>query len=128
MTAHIFKTPSGDEMVVLSKAEYDELVHGWEEWQEDLADVAAYDAAMADPVGSEPLPAELSQYILKGTGMIKALRLWRGKGQVELAKAIGTSQGFISDLENRRRKLTPDVAKKLAAALDVPESWLPDTA
>lgn len=126
MTVQIIKTPRGEELVLLSKAEYDELVHAWEEWHEDMADVAAYDAAKADPLGSEPLPAEVSRHILDGTGILKALRLWRKKGQVELANEIGTSQGFVSDLENRRRKLTPDIARKLAAALDVPQRWLPD--
>ncbi len=124
MTVQIIKTPGGEELVVLSKADYDELVRAWEELQEDRADAAAYDAAVADPLGSERLPAEVSQNRLKGMGILKALRLWRHKGQVELARQIGTSQGFVSDLENRRRKLTPDIADKLAAALEVPRHWL----
>ncbi|MHB1101885.1 MAG: helix-turn-helix domain-containing protein [Devosia sp.] len=126
MGAQFIKTPSGDEMVVLPRAEYETLLRAAEEAEEDAADTAAYDAAKADIAGSERLPFEVSQAVLKGAGLLKALRLWRNKGQVELAQHIGTSQGFLSDLENGRRKLTRDVARKLAAALDVPENWLLD--
>jgi antitoxin component HigA of HigAB toxin-antitoxin module len=126
MTVQIIRTPKGEELVLLSRAEYEALIHAAEEAYEDASDVAAYDAAMADLEGLKPMPAEVTRLHLDGNSLLKALRLWRKKGQVELAKEIGTSQGFVSDLENRRRTLTPDVARKLAAALDVPERWLPD--
>ncbi len=124
MDAQFFKTPSGEEMVVLSKADYDALVRIAEEAAEDAADVAAFDAAMANPEGLKPLPFEVSQHILKGAGLLKALRLWRDVGQVKLASDTGTSQGFISDLESGRRKMTDEVARKLAMALNVPLHWL----
>lgn len=124
MDVQFFKTPSGEEMVVLSKADYEALVRIAEEAAEDAADVAAFDAAMAAPNGLEQLPFEVSQHILKGTGLLKALRLWRDVGQVKLADDIGTSQGFISDLESGRRKMTEEVASKLATALDIPLRWL----
>lgn len=126
MGAQFIKTPSGDEMVILPRAEFDALVRAVEEAEEDAADIAAYDAAKADIAGSERLPFEVSRHILKGVGLLKALRLWRKLSQMELANAIGTSQGFLSDLENGRRRMTRNVARKLAAALDVPESWLPE--
>ena len=119
------KTPNGEDLVILSRADYEELIRVAEEAEEDAADVAIYDARKADPVGSERMPVEISQAMLKGAGLLKAIRLWRKLGQVELADAIGTSQGFVSDLENHRRKITGDIARKLAAALDVPEHWLP---
>lgn len=125
MGAQFIKTPSGEEMAVLPRAEYESLLRAADEAEEDAADIAAYDAAKADAAGSERLPFEVSQSVLKGTGLLKALRLWRNKGQVELARDIGTSQGFLSDLEGGRRKMTSDVARRLAAALDVPERWLP---
>lgn len=125
MGVQFIKTPSGEEMAVLPRAEYEALLRAVAEAEEDAADIAAYDAAKADAAGSERLPFEVSQAVLKGTGLLKALRLWRGKGQVELAHEIATSQGFLSDLESGRRKITGDVARKLATALDIPESWLP---
>lgn len=127
MGVQLIRTPNGDEMIVLPKAEYEELIRIAEaaaEIAEDAADVAAYDAAMADPLGSQPLPVEVSHHILKGAGTLKAFRLWRNLSQVDLAERSGTSQGYISDLESRRRKITPDLAPKLATALDIPEHWL----
>ena len=50
MPPFVFTTPKGDEMVVLPKADYDALLaaaHVIAEANEDAADVAAYDAAMA---------------------------------------------------------------------------------
>ncbi|MGV3490290.1 MAG: helix-turn-helix transcriptional regulator [Devosia sp.] len=105
-------------MVLLSREDYDELVRIADEAAEDAADVAAYDAAIAE--GIELTPAEVSQHIQEGAGLLKAYRLWRNLSQVELAERSGTSQGYISDIESRRRKITPDLAPKLAAALDIP--------
>jgi len=124
MGAQFFTTPNGEEMVLLSKADYEELVRIAEDAMEDAADVAAFDAAMANPEGLEPLPFEVSQHILKGASLLKALRLWRDVGQVKLAHDVGTSQGLISDLESGRRKLTDSLAERLASALDVPRHWL----
>ncbi|MDP1730863.1 MAG: helix-turn-helix transcriptional regulator [Devosia sp.] len=124
MGAQFFRTPNGEEMVVLSRADYENLVQIAEEAAEDAADIAAFDAAIANPQGLEPLPFEVSQDILKGAGLLKAIRLWRDVGQVKLAHDIGTSQGFISDLESGRRKMTEEVALRLAEALDVPKHWL----
>ena len=84
-----------------------------------------FDARMADPEGREPLPQPVSEAILKQrVSLLKAIRLWRELGQQEVAAAAEISQGFLSDLENRKRKLTPDIARKLARVLDVPDRWL----
>lgn len=124
MSIQIIKTPSGEEMVVIPKAEYDELVRVADAAAEDAADVAAYDAAMADLSGLQPVPVEVSRLVMKGTALLKAYRLWRNISQVELAERATTSQGHISDIENRRRNITPDLAPRFAAALDIPVHWL----
>lgn len=124
MAVQFIKTPAGDELAVLPRSEYEELVDALAEAEEDRADIAAYDAAKADPHGIDPLPLEVSKHISAGAGLLKAIRLWRGISQVDLAAKAKLSQGFLSDLENRRRKRTPDVARRLASALDVPEHWL----
>ena len=124
MGAQFLKTPNGDELVVLPRNEYDDLIRLAAEADEDANDIAAYDAAKADKSGSEPLPFEVSQFILKGASLLKALRQWRDVGQVKLANDIGTSQGFISDLENGRRQMTSEIAGRIARALKVPASWL----
>jgi hypothetical protein len=121
-----FTTPSGDELVVLTRADYELLVElaGQGEEDEDAELIAIADARMSDPAGASRLPAEVSRLLLGGMSVLKALRQWRDIGQVRLAHEIGTSQGFVSDLENGRRTVTAEVRARLASALDVPESWL----
>ena len=58
-------TPEGTEMVILAKADYDRLVALANEALEDAADVAAFDAAMADPEGSRRLSPEESAASLR---------------------------------------------------------------
>jgi antitoxin component HigA of HigAB toxin-antitoxin module len=119
-------TPSGDELVVLARKDYDALVRIAQdsEEDEDAELIAIANARMADRKGSERLPAEVSRLLLSGASLLKALRVWRGLGQVKLADDIGMSQGFVSDLENGRRAMTADVGKRIAKALDVPPGWL----
>jgi hypothetical protein len=124
MTVQIIKAPNGDDLVVLPKRDYDQLIRAAEEAAEDAADVAAYDAAMADPASRDPMPAAVSGHMLKGASLVKALRLWRGFSQAEVAEAAGLSQGFLSDLEARKRSRTNEVSRRLAKALDIPEHWL----
>jgi antitoxin component HigA of HigAB toxin-antitoxin module len=109
---------------MVTKAEYEALLEAAAEAAEDAADSAAYDAARAEIGGAEKLPFEVSQLVLQGNGLLKALRLWRDMTQLHLYHRTNLSQGFISDLESGRRKLTPEVADKLAAALEVPAGWL----
>lgn len=125
MGAQIIKVPSGEDMVVLPRSEYEALIQSAEEAAEDAADVAAYDAAMADPLGLELMPQPITDAMLKQhVSLLKAIRLWRELGQQEVAASAEISQGFLSDLENRKRKITPDIARRLAKALDIPERWL----
>jgi DNA-binding XRE family transcriptional regulator len=91
---------------------------------EDAADVAIYDARKADPVAAVPLPADISMAVLRGESRLKAIRKWRGLTQSELAGRAGLTQGFLSDLESRRRTASADTAERLAGVLDVPVSWI----
>jgi ribosome-binding protein aMBF1 (putative translation factor) len=121
-----FTTPAGDELVVLTRADYELLLEqaAANDDEEDAELIALADARMADPTISEKLPADVSRLLLSGASLLKALREWRQIGQVRLADEVGTSQGFISDLENGRRTMTTDVRSRLASALDIPEHWL----
>jgi len=123
----IFTTPSGDELVVLTKGEYDRLVElaGEDDDAEDAELIAIANARMSEAADAEHLPVEVSRLLLSGMSLLKALRQWRDVAQVKLASDIGTSQGFISDLESGRRAMTADVRSRMAIALNVPESWLP---
>jgi len=119
-------SPSGEELVVLPRADYDRLVAMAAEAEEDLADVAAYDAAVAELAngGASPLPAELSALLLKYKSRLAAARRWRGMTQADLAAKVGVGQGYLSDLETKRRKGLASTIERLAAALNVPVSWI----
>ena len=120
----IIKTPAGEELVVLPKADYEALVHAADEAMEDAADIAIYDARRADPVAAAPLPADISMAILRGESRLRAVRKWRGLTQSELADRAGLTQGFLSDLESHRRTASADTAERLAGALEVTISWI----
>ena len=121
-----FKAPSGEEMVILTRAEYDALIAAAEDAAEDAADLAIGLARKADiDAGRDAvLPPEVSALVHRGDSRLKAIRKWRGLGQVELAETAGIAQGHLSDIENGRRNLTADLATRMAERLDVPAAWL----
>lgn len=122
----IIRTPSGEEMVVLPRSEYEALLKAAEAADEDADDVAIYDARKADLVSGRngTLPAAVSQLMLKGHSRLKAIRLWRGMTQLELARRAGVGQGYLSDIEIGRRIGSAEVLRSLAERLDVPMAWI----
>ena len=125
-----FIEADGAELVVLTRAEYDKLIALAEEAEEDAADVAMYDARKAEiaAAANSHLPKEVSDRLLQGDRLVRALRRWRGKTQVQLAAETGLAQGYLSDLESGRRSGTDETMKTIAAKLNVDPSWLIDKA
>ena len=121
----IIRTPSGEELVVLPRAEYEALLERAAHDAEDADDVAMYDARKAElAAGGAVLPPEVSAAILRGDSRLKAIRNWRGLTQMYLEFKTDIGQGYLSDLENGRRTGTRETIAKLAQALDVPVEWL----
>jgi hypothetical protein len=121
----IIRTPHGEELVVLPRADYEALVERADHEAEDAEDVAIYDARKAElAAGGVILPPEVSAAILRGDSRLKAIRNWRGETQLHLTFKTGIAQGYLSDLENGRRRGTSDTIAKLAQALNVPAEWL----
>jgi DNA-binding XRE family transcriptional regulator len=120
----IIKTSTGEELIVIPKADYEALLHAAEEALEDAADVAIYDERKAELKTENALPADVTMDILRGSSRLKALRNWRKLTQADLASAIGVSQGFLSDLESNRRKPSAQTSAMLAKTLDVPGEWI----
>jgi len=120
----IIRTPGGEELVVLTRPDYDALVAAAEaaEWDEDAEDVAIYDARKADLAAGRDhaLPPEVSTAMLAGDSLLKAARKWRGLTQSELSEKAGIAQGYLSDLESGRRAGTAETLRALGAALDFP--------
>ena len=126
MKAQTITTPGGEELIVLSRADYDALVAAAIAHEEDADDVATYDARRAELAAGvdQPLPREVSVAMLRGDSLLKALRNWREITQMQLAFRTDLGQGYLSDLESGRRKGTPETLTAIANALDVPPEWL----
>ena len=119
------RTPGGEELVVLPRADYEALLERADHEAEDAEDVAIYDARKAElAAGGGILPPKVSAAILRGDSRLKAIRNWRGETQLRLTFKTGIAQGYLSDLENGRRRGTSDTIAKLAQALNVPAEWL----
>ncbi|WP_287995524.1 helix-turn-helix transcriptional regulator [Acidiphilium sp.] len=121
----IIRTPAGEELVVLSRAEYEALLDRADHETEDADDVAVYDARKAElAAGGVVLPPEVSAAILRGESRLRAIRHWRDVTQLHLAIKTDIGQGYLSDLESGRRTGTPETIAKLAQALNVSVEWL----
>ena len=132
MKAQFITTPNGDELAIIPRAEYEDLlaraaITGESEDDEYIADRAIYDARKSElAAGGAALPHEVSLLMLRGASLPRALRKWKRLSQQEVAARIGTAQGFISDLESGRRRTAVNTVRTLAALYDVPETLLMD--
>ena len=125
--AQFIHTPAGEEMVVLTRADYDALISAAAEAEEDAADTAMFEERMADLKGGidAVLPPAVSAAMLKGASLLKAVRKWRGVTQIHLAEQTGLAQSYLSELEAEGgKKGARDAWIKIAGALDVPSDWL----
>jgi len=120
------RTPLGEELVVLSKSDYEALVSAAELVSEDDADVAIYDRRKADLAEGrdEVLPEAVSQALMRGESRLKAIRKWRGLTQLDVAERAQVGQGYLSELENGQKRGTSETIAALASVLDVPLDWL----
>jgi DNA-binding XRE family transcriptional regulator len=115
---HIFRTPGGEELVVMARAEYEEL--------QDVAVAATRVRDLAEG-REELLASEEVDALLKAPTPLAFWRKKRGLTQAVLAGDIGVSQNFLSDME--RGKAIGDVVlyAKLARRLGVSiEDLVPD--
>ena len=115
---HIFRTPGGEELVVMARDEYEEL--------QDVA-VAATRARELTEGREELLASDEVAALLHAPTPLVFWRKKRGLTQTALAADVGVSQNFLSDME--RGKAIGDVVlyAKLARRLNVSiEDLVPD--
>jgi len=122
----IIRTPGGEELVVLSRKEYDSLIEALAEAEEELADIAVLDQRKAEFASSTVpnLPPEVSALLLKGHRRLAAIRIWRGLEPDALAGKAGIGLAELSDLEVGKSKPDPAIVTQLAEALECPVSWI----
>ncbi len=88
-----------------------------EEAAEEAADLAAYEEARARE--EEAFPLDVAERLVAGVHPIKVLREYRGMTQAELARQVGLSPMYISQIETGRRGGSTKALRRIAAALDI---------
>ncbi|WP_316235004.1 MULTISPECIES: helix-turn-helix transcriptional regulator [unclassified Bradyrhizobium] len=112
------KTPKGDDIVILSRTEYNQLVAAA---NEDAADAETLRRSIARvESGEEELfsSAEVDAFLAAKTPLA-FFRKKRGLSQDELARRAGITQGYLSEIEVGRKSGDVQTLRKLADALKV---------
>lgn len=109
--------PSGEPIVILAAAEYEQLVEAAETARDARIADGALAVYRADP-GTALTQDEMTELLAAPT----PLAFWRrrrGLSQSALAMEIGCKQPYLAQLELGRRKGTRDTFRKLAGVLGV---------
>ena len=110
----LLKTPGGEDLVVLPRADYDRLVAD----AEMLAAVVAYDAATS-AVADGREEFVLVDAALAGENPVRAWRRYRGLTIARLAEKAGVSAAYLSQIETGARAGTVETLGRIAVALAV---------
>ena len=86
---------------------------------EDARDRAAIDRVLREDEAGETVPGEVVHAILDGAQPLRAWRQHRRLTLDGLARQVGVSKGYLSQIENGRKSGTLDLVRRLAAVLDV---------
>jgi hypothetical protein len=116
MGVQVLTSPSGDQMVVLPKADYDALVAA----AEDAVDLRAADEVLARiATGEEEVfPADfVDRFLDERTGRVAIVRAYRGFDRVALAATTGIEDGRLAAIEADARIATPAERSVLATTL-----------
>jgi len=108
------KTPKGEDIVILSRKEYDRLLAAA---NEDAADAAVARKAIAR--NEETLDDAEVDELLAARTPLAFWRRKRGVTQTDLAKAAGIAQGFLSEIECGLKTGDVAVLQRIAAALEI---------
>lgn len=108
-----FTTPSGDEMVILSRRDFEAM--------QNRLDAAEHARAMASVAAGtmETLTEDEVRAALAAPTPLAFWRSKRGMTQTALAEQAGISQSYVADIEAGRRKGAPALFLRLARALSV---------
>ena len=116
-----FKKTGKGEVAILPRKDYEALAAKAAEADEDVGTARLVARARKEiAVGAPLIPKAFVDRIAKGESPLRVLREWRDVTQLCLSFKTDLSQGYISDLENGRRKGTTAALKKIANVLKVP--------
>jgi ribosome-binding protein aMBF1 (putative translation factor) len=108
------KSPKGEDIVILSRKEYDRLRVAA---NEAVADAAVAKKAIAR--NEETLSESEVDELLAAKTPLAFWRKKRGLTQTDLAKAAEVAQGFLSEIESGRKTGDVTVLQRIAAALEI---------
>ncbi|MBI9051386.1 MAG: helix-turn-helix transcriptional regulator [Anaerolineaceae bacterium] len=117
MSVQIISQNGNPEWAVIPYDVYLQLV----DQAEMLEDIQDFDRIKAeiDSGAEESFSAEVVYAVLDGQNAIRVYREYRGLTQDGLAKIVGISVPYLSQLEGGKRKGSLDVISRVAAALRV---------
>jgi ribosome-binding protein aMBF1 (putative translation factor) len=104
----------GKTFVLVPEEAYDRMIDDLEA----LGDIRAYDRAVATKQEFIPL-SHVKRLVEGDESPILVWREYRGLTQTRLARQVGISVPFLSQLEHARREPSLSVLRRLAAALAV---------
>jgi len=112
------KTPQGEDIVILARTEYDQLVFAAGEDAADAA-IAGRLIARVDAGEEQTLTAEEMDELLASKTPLAFYRKKSGMTQAALAERAGIAQGFLSEIENGAKTGDVKTLRKLADILKV---------
>jgi DNA-binding XRE family transcriptional regulator len=115
--ASSFTTPNGEEMIVLSRKDYEALIERIEDLEDSLA-VADFERKLA--AGEEELiPAEYVNRMSEGESPIRVWRDVRGMTAKDLAAAARISTAYLSEIETGKKDGSVATLKAIADVLKI---------
>lgn len=127
MGAQVIRTPAGEELIVLSRRDYDVLLAAaGDEAAEDRMTALLVDEARErrDIEGDTGIPGEIVHGVIDGLSPVRAVRGYVGRSVAELASASGIPEAEVEAIDEGRRDPGPGELSAIAVALGVPAHWL----
>ncbi|MCO6185387.1 helix-turn-helix domain-containing protein [Rhizobium sp. L1K21] len=110
-----FVSPGGEELIVLTRAQYDALIERIEDL-EDMEAIRRHEARVA--AGEEELvPAEYVSRMIDGESPVRVWRDFRGLTAKELAAKAGLSPAYLSEIETGKKDGSIAALKSIADVL-----------
>jgi len=117
MNVQIIEKNGKPEWAVIPYAEYQKLQEAFED-AEDINDIEENLKAIRE--GKEiTIPGEVTFAILEGVNPIRAWREYKTIKMNELAKKVGISSAYLSQIENGKRNPTIDTLRAIAKELSI---------
>ena len=123
LTVHVETTAGVVDSVVLPLDAYRDI----EEKLEELEDMKS-NASIIHARDEEGFPAELAKRFMDGDHPVRVFRQYRGMKAVQLARRIGKSPSYLSEIETGKKPGSVAVLRQIADALGVDLDDLAPTA